>query len=128
VTHAASTAVGERLIDALRRRDYDAIGGCFAPDATMRSVVPPGPREDDGADAISRRFRLWTAEMDPYEVLEADTASFEDMLRLRWTVRGIDRSEADPALATFEQTAYAEVDGDAITAMRLACSGRRVND
>jgi SnoaL-like protein len=120
-----ATDVGGRLLDALRRRDYDALGGCFAPDATLRSVVPPGSREDDGPDAIMARFRRWTEEIGEYEMLEAEVTPFADMIRLRWAIRGLDLGVPDPSPSTFEQTAYAEVADGVITKMRLACSGER---
>ena len=37
-----ATDVGERLLDAIARRDYEAIRGCFASSAEMR-VLTPGP-------------------------------------------------------------------------------------
>ena len=120
-----ATDVGRRLLDALRRRDYDALGGCFAPDATLRSVVPPGWREDDGPDAIVARFRRWTEEIDAYELLDAEATPCADVLRLRWAIRGVDPSVPEPGPSMFEQTAYAEVADGAITKMRLACSGER---
>jgi ketosteroid isomerase-like protein len=119
------TAVGEQLLDALARRDYEAVGACFADDAALRAVVPPGVREADGTDAIVERFRIWTATLDGYELAESDAAMFGDLLRLRWVVRGNDPSEPERGPSTFEQTAYAEVRDGRITRMRLACSGHR---
>jgi ketosteroid isomerase-like protein len=123
---ASDTAVGERLLDALARRDCDALGGCFADDATLRAVVPPGIREADGTEAIVERFRLWTESMDGYELADADAAPFADLLRLRWVVSGTDTTEPDNGPSLYEQTAYAEVRDGRITRMRLACSGHRL--
>jgi ketosteroid isomerase-like protein len=125
-SRAPDAQIGERFLAALRRRDYDEMGACFAPDATLRSVVPSGWREDDGPDAIVRRFRLWTEEIDGYDVVDSDAAEFADVLRLRWAVRGIDSSVAEPGPSRFEQTAYAEIEDGVITRMRLACSGDRL--
>ena len=83
---------------------------CFAPEATLRAIVPPGPREDDGRDAIVRRFRLWTEEIDEYEVLAADAAPCADVLRLRWELGGLDPNFEGDGRSIFEQTAYAELD------------------
>jgi hypothetical protein len=120
-----STDVGARFLDALGRRDYETLGSCFAPEATLRAIVPPGPREDDGRDAIVRRFRLWTEEIDDYEVLSADAALCADVLRLRWELGGLDPNFEGDRRSIFEQTAYAEFADGLIAAMRLACSGRR---
>jgi hypothetical protein len=119
---AVAGDVGALLLDALGRRDYVDIAGCFAHDAQLRSVVPPGVREDDGADAIAARFRLWTESLEDYEVVAAEVAPLADLLRVTWAIKGID---AELGLCIFEQTAYAEVEGNRIVRMRLACSGDR---
>lgn len=120
--HETDCAVGEQFLDALGRRDYDALATCFADDATLRAIVPPGVREADGPEAIAARFRMWTGEMADYELLEAEAAPFAEVLRLRYVARGI---EAGTGPTMFEQTAYAEVADGLITKMRLACSGQR---
>ena len=120
-----SIDIGTRFLEALERRDYEALGSCFAPEATLRAIVPPGLREADGREAIVARFRRWTEEVDDYEVLDAAASPYADLLRIRWVVSGLDRSSAGEARSTFEQTAYAELDDGVIAAMRLACSGWR---
>ena len=120
-----STDVGARFLDALGRRDYDALGRCFTHEATLRSIVPPGLREDDGREAIVRRFRRWTEEIDDYEVLAADATPCADLLRLCWEVGGFNPNFDGDGRSIFEQTAYAELDDGVIAAMRLACSGLR---
>ena len=106
----ADLGVGERFLEALGRRDYIDIASCFAHDATMR------------ADAIAARFRLWTEEIEDYELVERSVDGFADLLRIRYAARGVD---PELGLCMFEQTAYAEVEGGRITKLRLACSGDR---
>jgi len=113
-----SIDVGTRFLEALERRDYDALGECFSPGATLRAIVPPGPREDDGRDAIVARFRRWTEDIDDFEVLEASAAPCADVLRLQWAVSGVESGRG--GRTTYEQTAYAELDDGLITVMRLA--------
>jgi len=121
-TTEADTRVGTRFLEALTSRDYDALGACFAADAALRGVVPPGVREAEGREAIVDRFRIWTEDISDYELAECDAALFADLLRLRWAVRGVD---PEIGLNVYEQTAYAEVEGSEIVQMRLACSGHR---
>lgn len=116
------TDVGTRFLSALAVRDYEALGACFAADGTLRGIVPPGLREADGREAIVERFRMWTGDVEGYELAESEAAPFADMLRLRWAVQGVD-PELGPT--AYEQTAYAEVAGGEIVRMRLACSGHR---
>jgi hypothetical protein len=120
VDEASAVRVGERFLDALAERDFEAVAGCFAPDAHLRAVVPPGVREDDGAEAIAARFARWLG--DTGEVVDSSVGMVQDILRLRYAVREVD-PEAGPTV--FEQTAYAELADDAITRMRVACSGDR---
>ena len=120
-----STGIGEvgtRFLDALAVRDHEVLGACFAEDATLRGIVPPGLREADGREAIVERFRMWTDDVAEYEVAESEAAPFVDLLRLRWIVKGVD-PEVGPI--AYEQMAYAEVVDGEIVAMRLACSGHR---
>jgi hypothetical protein len=114
--------VGTRFLAALSTRDYDALATCFAADGALRGIVPPGLREADGRDAIAERFRLWTDDIDDYELADSDAAPFADLLRLRWVVQGVD---PELGLNAYEQTAYAEVVDGEIVRMRLACSGHR---
>jgi len=117
-----ATDLGKRFLAALSRRDYGALGECFAADGTLRGIVPPGLREADGREAITVRFRLWTEDIADYEIVESDAAPFADLLRLRWAVQGVD---PELGLNAYEQTAYAEVADGKIVRMRLACSGHR---
>jgi len=114
--------LGTRFLDALGARDYVALAACFAADATLRGIVPPGLREADGREAITARFRLWTEDIADYEIVESDATPFADLLRLRWAVQGVD---PELGLNAYEQTAYAEVADGKIVRMRLACSGHR---
>ena len=116
------TDIGTSFLEALSGRDYDALGACFAANGTLRGIVPPGLREADGRDAIVERFRIWTADIEEYELGDSEAAPFADLLRLRWVVQGVDPELGPDA---YEQTAYAEIVDGEIVAMRLACSGHR---
>jgi|SRR5215471_21125527 len=120
VDEATATEVGRRFLDALGRRDFAAVAACFAPDAQLRAVVPPGVREDEGAEAIAARLERWTGETG--EVVDSSLEMVEDILRLMYVIREV------PAQGptVFEQTAYAEVADGAITKLRVACSGERL--
>ena len=118
----SATDVGTRFLEALSSRDYDALGACFAAEGTLRGVVPPGLREADGREAIVERFRLWTDDIEEYEIADSEATPFADLLRLRWAVQGVD---PELGLNAYEQTAYAEIADGEIVQMRLACSGHR---
>ena len=117
---ATAAAVSERFLDALTRRDYDALAACFTEDASLRAIVPPGLREADGPEAIAERFRIWTADIADYEI-EATVEPFADLTKLSWVVTGDEGKGPE----TFEQVAYAEISDAGILRMRLVCSGGR---
>ena len=121
-TTVVDIQVGARFLDALTRRDYDALGACFAADGKLRGIVPPGLREALGREAIVERFRIWTEDIADYEIDESDAAPFADLLRLRWAIKGVD---PEIGLNAYEQTADAEIVDGEIVHMRLACSGHR---
>ena len=122
-TDTTRTAVGRRFLEALGRRDYIALEACLRPNATLRAIVPSGVREDDGAPAVVARYRRWTEALDDYQVVDGAADELADMIRIRYVVRGIDPEIGEATL--FEQTAYAEVEDGAISAVRVACSGDR---
>ena len=117
--------VAGRFLARLSERDYEGLASCFAPDSTLRAIVPPGVREADGPDAIVERFRIWTGDIEDFALVDSEAATFADLLRLRWAVRGRDPGADGPDPTTFEQTAYIEVEDGLIARMRLTCSGER---
>jgi hypothetical protein len=122
VSTTLGTDVGARFLDALSRRDFDALAATFAEDGRLRGLVPSALREAEGRAAIAERFRIWNADLEDFEVLDSRVAGMEDVLRLRWQVRGID---PDDGLSVYEQTAYASIGPEGIAWMNLVCSGSR---
>ena len=51
------TRVGEALLAAIGRRDWEGIGGCFADEALLRVLTPHQVREAAGRPAIVARYR-----------------------------------------------------------------------
>jgi SnoaL-like protein len=123
VTETSATAVAMRFLDALGRRDYDALARCFHTDARMRALVPSRLREEEGADAIAERYRAWVGRYDSYKLVDPIVDELVDLVRLRYAVRGVDPEVGHATI--FEQTAYAEVSDGAIAELRLVCSGER---
>jgi SnoaL-like domain len=116
--------VAIRFLDALSRRDFEALAAAFNEDGHMRGLVPSALRELEGREAIAERFRVWN-EGEDWELLESETEDFADVVKLRWRV-----ASTEPTLGrrVYEQTAYAGIDGGGIAWMNLVCSGDRRAD
>lgn len=115
-------AVAGAFVDALARRDFDAIGDCFSPAARMRALVPQRLRDETGPGAIAERFRFWYADLGEFELVESEVDAIADRVRIRYRVRGVDPEDG---AVVQEQEGYATVDDGRIAAMNLVCSGFR---
>jgi hypothetical protein len=52
-------SVGGLFVDALGRRDFEAMADCLDPDVRFRGLIPPGPFEVAGPEEVMARFRRW---------------------------------------------------------------------
>jgi hypothetical protein len=75
------------LLDALTRRDFDAMEALLDDDVRFRALVPRGPFELDSAEATAAKFRSWFGGEDDFEVLDAAIGEVGPRLYLRWRVR-----------------------------------------
>ena len=118
----AGEASARALVDAICQRRVDGIASVLAPDARMRALLPGGPREWSGAEAIAHRFDRWFGDAD-LEVVEHDVRPVGRRVQVRWMVR-VRAERLDPGWHVVEQVAY--VDGDAdgrIAGVDLLCTG-----
>src|SRR4051794_26467910 len=75
------------FLDALTRRDFDALHSVLDDDVRMRALVPPGPFELHTADAVAERFGAWFGGPDDFEILDASIGAVGPRLYARWRVR-----------------------------------------
>ncbi|HXG76717.1 MAG TPA: nuclear transport factor 2 family protein [Gaiellaceae bacterium] len=115
-------AAGEALLRAIEARDYAAVAGCFAEDASFR-VLTPGPlREHTGPQEAAERYRFWLEPLEGFEVLESDVEEIADRVRVRYRFRGRD---PEKGWQVNEHTGYAAVRDSRIRALVLTCTGFR---
>ena len=122
MTTAQATGVASRFLDALERREFEALGATFKPDGRLRGLDPSALREAEGRDAVADLFRIWNSDAEDWEILDSDTKEFADVVRLRWRIAWTD---PDLGRTVYEQTAYAEIDEAGIAWMNVVCSGER---
>lgn len=111
-----------RFLAALERRDFAAIGDCFAPDATFKALTPRQLREHVGPGDIAARYDFWFAKLERFELLEAEAVAISDRVRLRYRVRG---RHPEHGWWINEHTAYAALSGGRIASLSLTCTGFR---
>jgi hypothetical protein len=116
-----ATTVGTRLVDAIAAQDEAAIAACFAPDAALRGLTPPGLRERSGAVEAASLIAGWFADSTELSLVTATTDEVEDRLHISYRFRGVE--EGEPFLV--EQHLYCSVEADRITHADLLCSGFR---
>jgi TusA-related sulfurtransferase len=122
--HAAGTSVPERFLLALAERDFEALAGTLATDATMRMLVPRGPLEDSGSQAIADRFERWFGSYATLELEASEVVPMAHRIRVVWRLRVTPPAESElRAAKEVEQVAFCDVEGSKIRAIDLLCSG-----
>ena len=56
---SSATDLGDVFVTALVDGDVPRLAGTLAPDVQMRALIPPGPIEVLGAEAVSGKFAAW---------------------------------------------------------------------
>ena len=120
---AARWSVGGILLEALANRDYARMAITLAPNVRFRALLPPGPQEYNGPDAVTGAFRSWFGDVDEFELVDAAVGEVGGRLHLSWRIRvrpapfGIGEG-----WHVIEQHAYADTTV-AIDTLDLVCSG-----
>ena len=118
----AGEASARALVDAVCDRRTDAIAAALAPDARMRALLPGGPREWSGAQAIADRFAHWFGDAE-LEVVERDVREFGGRVRMRWMVR-VRAERLGDGWRLVEQVSYVDADASGrIAGVDLLCTG-----
>jgi hypothetical protein len=116
-THPVAAAVAA----AVAGQDIAGLAAAVTATVRLRALLPGGPIEDHGRDAVVARFCGWFADMDTVEVAESAGEAIADRLlihyRLNLTHRG--------TRCACTQTSICKVDGGRLATIDLLCSGFR---
>jgi hypothetical protein len=129
-SHEAASAVprtgcASAFLDSLAAQDFARLGSTFAAGARMRALLPGGPREWAGADAIARKFARWFGGTEDFELVEAAVGTVGDRLHLHWQFR-LRAEWLGAGWFIVEQQAYADTDeDDRLARLDLLCTGYR---
>ena len=119
----ARWSVGGVFLEALANRDYERMATTLASGVRFRAMLPPGPMEWEGPDAVADAFSSWFGEAHDFELVDAAVGEVSGRLHLSWRLRvrpapfGI-----GPGWHVIEQQAYADA-SDTIDSLDLLCSG-----
>lgn len=119
----ARWSVGGIFLEALANRDFDRLAATLGSNIRFRALLPPGPMEWQGPEAVAGAFRSWFGEPDEFELVDATVGEVGGRLHLTWRLRvrpapfGIGEG-----WHVIEQQAYADATGT-IEALDILCSG-----
>ena len=83
----ARWSVGGVFLEALANRDFDRLAATLAPTVRFRAMLPRGPVDWEGAQAVSDAFGSWFGGADDFEVLDATVGEVGGRLHLSWRLR-----------------------------------------
>jgi hypothetical protein len=106
---------------AIARRDGAQLAAAFTETVRLRALLPGGPVESHGRQAVVARFLGWFAAFDAVEVVTASDEPVADrhLVHYRLTLRQGQRSW------TCTQTLICKTTGGELATVDLLCSGFR---
>ncbi len=119
---SSATELGTAFVTALVDCDAPRLAGTLATDVHMRALIPPGPIDVLGADAVAGKFLAWFGSAEQLELVRSHSEPVADRLHVSYRLR-VKRSGAPWKLV--EQHALCAHDAGTITALDLVCSGYR---
>ena len=118
----SATNLGDVFVTALVDGDTPRLAETLAPDVQMRALIPPGPIEVFGAEAVAGKFATWFGSAERLELIRSASEPVADRLHVSYRLRV--RRAGDP-WNVVEQHLLCAHDGGRITALDLICSGFR---
>jgi hypothetical protein len=122
---SSATDRGATVVAALATCDYPRLAGTLAADVRMRALIPPGPIEVAGAEAVAAKLTAWFGDMEELELVRSGCDAVADRLHVFYRLRVKRRGDAWKLV---EQHLLCAFRDDGITAIDLVCSGFRPDD
>jgi hypothetical protein len=120
--HAAS------LLEGLAVQDFARLGDALTTDVRLRALLPGGPKEWAGAEAIAAQFACWFGDTEEFELVDAGIGEVGDRMHVHWRLR-LRAERLGVGWFTVEQQAYAKTADDGrIARLDLLCTGYRPED
>jgi hypothetical protein len=119
---SSPTDLGDVFVTALVDGDTPRLAETLAPHVQMRALIPPGPIEVLGAEAVAGKFATWFGSAERLELIRSVSEPVADRLHVSYRLRV---KRAGDLWNVVEQHLLCAHNGGRITALDLVCSGFR---
>ena len=116
-THPLATAIAS----AVASRDSGLLAAAVTNTVRLRALLPGGPIEEHGRDAVIARFGRWFADMDAVDLVESAGQAIADRLLIHYR---LDLAQRGTRWAC-TQTLVCKIVGGRLATIDLLCSGFR---
>jgi hypothetical protein len=116
-THPLAAAIAAAVAD----RDSGQLAAAVTDTVRLRALLPGGPIEEHGRDAVIARFDGWFAGLDAVDLVESTGQSIADRLLIHYR---LDLAQRGTRWAC-TQTSICKLDNGRLATIDLLCSGFR---
>ncbi len=114
------------LVEALARRDFEAVEATLSPAVRFRALLPSGALECQSSGAVVERLTAWFGAAEQFEVQEATSQPVADRMRGQYRFRLRPHPFVpESGWQVIEQQLFCEMADGKIVAVDLLCSGFR---
>jgi hypothetical protein len=117
ISHPLATAVAAAVAD----RDSSRLAAAVTDNVRLRALLPGGPIEEHGRDAVVARFGGWFAGLDAVGLVESAGQAVADRLLIHYR---LDLAQRGTRWAC-TQTSICKIDDGRLATIDLLCSGFR---
>jgi hypothetical protein len=128
IAPAVATALPE-FVAALAARDFTRLRETLSDGARVRALLPSGPVEMDGAEAVAATLERWFGAAEEFALVSSATERLADLLHVSYRLRLGDhpfRPGSGPQL--IEQHLFCRLELGRVAAADLLCSGFRAEE
>ena len=115
--HPQATAIAAAVAD----RDCVRLAAAVTDTVRLRALLPGGPIEEHGRDAVVARFGRWLADMDTVDLVESAGEAVADRLLIHYR---LDLAQRGTRWAC-TQTSICKINDGRLATIDLLCSGFR---
>jgi hypothetical protein len=117
ISHPLATAIAAAVAD----RDSSRLAAAVTDNVRLRALLPGGPIEEHGRDAVVARFGGWFAGLDAVGLVESAGQAVADRLLIHYR---LDLAHRGTRWAC-TQTSICKIDDGRLATIDLLCSGFR---